>query len=93
MTTAYEVLVFFAMKVKIGSLNIGDIVSLGDWAFSHAIVKNKTEKIITLFRPYMDRPTFSFTSGAIMLTGHETLNYAVDSNTELELLEKSKIKS
>lgn len=81
------------MKIKIRDLQIGDIVALDfSGGFNHAMVKNKTEKEVILYRPYLARPTFTYTGGAIMLTGHETINYSIDSNTEFELVEKGAAK-
>jgi hypothetical protein len=79
------------MKIKFKDLQIGDIVSLGDFAFSHAMVKNRTETEVVMYRPYLARPSFTYTGGVITLTGHETITY-ISEKDEFELIEKTEVK-
>ena len=52
-------------------LQLGDVVRLYDDAYADATVKNVTNAVVTLFRPYVVTADFSYSGGVICYVGIE----------------------
>ena len=59
------------MNIKGLDLRLGDVVRLYDGAYADATVKNIQDGVVTLFRPYVSTPNFSYTGGVVCYVGIE----------------------
>jgi hypothetical protein len=80
------------VKVKISELKLRDVVSLGDWPFSTAVVQKVDDDAVTLFRPYVHTSDFSYTGGVITYIGTETVTLWRKDSREVVVLERHDVK-
>ena len=67
-------------------LRLGDVVRLYDDAYADATVKNVTNAVVTLFRPYVVTADFSYSGGVICYVGIEEIHTSI--NTTFVLVRK-----
>jgi len=80
--------------VKMQDLELGDTVTRkeegqGITKYSHMTVRNKTDKEITFFRPYVVSEDFSYTGGVICYIGIEEFKAPI-TDYEYILIEKGR---
>ena len=81
------------MKMAIKDLQLGDTIRIspfGTW--NTAIVKQVTEKEVTIFRPYGTTASFSYTGGVICYLGIEEYRVLRDSSIQYEVLERQELR-
>lgn len=61
-------------KLPIYELRMGDVVSLGDYPFSTAVVVLVTDSKVVFNRPYSHVSDFAMASGLLHFTGVETIS-------------------
>ena len=71
-------------------MTLGDIVSIDNDTYSHAIVKQITNEWVTLFRPYVHTADFSYTGGVMCYVGIEEYKVHIDSTMPYRLIKKGK---
>ena len=80
------------MQVKIRDLKLADVVGLGEYPFSDAVVKQIKDGCVTVFRPYAITADFSYTGGVIPYIGIEEIIYYQSDDRGVELLASKDLK-
>lgn len=82
------------MKMKAREMQLGDRIRTADpsGAFRDCVVKQITEKEVTLFRPYVHTADFSYTGGVICYIGVEEYQIPREGDTEYEWLQSVKLR-
>jgi len=70
--------------IKTRELQLGDVVSLYEGAYSTATVKKITEDLITLFRPYVHASDFPNIGGIMCYIGIE--EFTIHRNTDQDFV-------
>ncbi len=81
-------------KITPKQMQLGDTVRYQPFgsAWNVAIVKQITDKDVTLFRPYGTTADFSYTGGVICYVGMEQYTVPLCSSAEYELLGRRDLK-
>lgn len=78
-------------EVLASELNLGDKVSLGDWAFSSATVVQIDDGVVHLVRPFVHIEDFVCAGNKVLnYLGTELVKIAVDDSRTVVLLEEGR---
>lgn len=78
----------YPMRVTAEHLQLADVLKLGDYPFSYAVVKRITEDEVICFRPYATTADFSYTGGVIPYIGIEEVSLYKHDGREVEVIER-----
>lgn len=76
-------------KIAYKDLQIGDVVSMGNWEYSSATVKQIKNNVVHFFRPYVQTSDFEHTGGVTCFVGVEEYTVYQDSDRTIELLKRN----